>query len=366
MFPILRSRSARTSRPRVLVFRHSAGLGGIGRAAEFFTPIVQSCCRVVAVISLSADRAGSMRFQATWSARMTATATAVLCSARVLAATSPSAVYLPISQWGLPLLRDVGITLLARIFRCATVMHLHGSQLPPRLRSNLLLRKALAGSHWLVLSEQVAEDIRQSGCHPASVHVMRNPNPVAVASSRPPGSGDRLRVGWLGTMHRSKGFDTVCHAVAGLKRMGTPVDFSVAGLRSDVPVQDMSCVDQDLGVLAPDDVYAFWSRIDVFVLPARWAEGLPFVLLESLQAGCAVAATWSPGSAELFSQGCVERIDGSVASVTDFLTLCLTDLEGVRRRQQKAWEELRPLYEPDRVEEEFARFWRSLGSSHHQ
>jgi glycosyltransferase involved in cell wall biosynthesis len=303
-----------------------------------------------------------MKFQATWSARITATAAAVLRSARVLAATSPNAVYLPISQWGLPLLRDVVIILLARMFRCVNVMNLHGSQLPPRLRSNVLLRKALAGSHWLVLSEQVAHAIRQSGCQPASVHVIRNPAPTA-GDPFPGSSGDRVRVGWLGTMHRAKGFDTLCDAVAALKGTGAPVDFSVAGMRSDVPVHDMSCVDEDLGVLAPDEVYAFWSRIDVFVLPAKWAEGLPFVLLEGLQAGCAVAATWSPGSAELFSRGCVDRIDGSVASVTDFLTLCLADLEGVRRRQQKAWEELRPWFEPDRVEEEFARFWTSIGSN---
>lgn len=358
MFLIRKRSPSATSWPKVLVLRHSASLGGMGRAAEFFTPVVESCCRVAAVVSLSADRTGSMKFKATWTAGAAATVAAVVRCARVLTVMSPSAIYLPISQWGMPLLRDAIITLLARAFRCAPVMHLHGSQLPARLRSNAFLRKALGGSHWLVLSENVAEDIRASGCRVASVHVMRNPAPTGAVSPRPPDSGGPLRVGWLGTMHRSKGFDILCDAVAGMKRTGVPVKFSVAGIRSDVPPHQMSCVDEDLGVLAPDKVHSFWSGVDVFVLPARWAEGLPFVLLEGLQVGCVVAATWSPGSAELFSRGCVEQIDSTVESVTDFLTLCMTDIDGVRHRQQKAWEELRPLYDPDTVREAFSRIWR--------
>lgn len=357
-FTIRRRSPSRASQPGVLVLRHSAGLGGMGRAAEFFTPVLESSCRVVAVVSLSADRTGSMKFKATWPARVTATLAAVARSARVLATTSPSAIYVPISQWGLPLLRDVLIIVLARTLRCATVMHLHGSQLPARLRSNALLRRALEGSQWLVLSEEVAKDIRASGCRATSVHVIRNPAPMDAVPPRPPESAGPLRVGWLGTMHKSKGFDVLCDAVTALKRTGAPVTFSVAGLRSDVPARQMACVDEDLGVLAPHEVYSFWSGTDVFVLPARWAEGLPFVLLEGLQAGCAVAATWSPGSAELFNRGCVQQIDSTVDSVADFLTLCTTDIHSIRRRQQKAWQELRPLYDPDTVRRTFSEIWR--------
>jgi glycosyltransferase involved in cell wall biosynthesis len=53
----------------------------------------------------------------------------------------------------------------------------------------------------------------------------------------------------------------------------------------------MECVDEDLGVLDLSDVPSFWAQVDAFVLLSRWVEGLPFVLLEGLQAGCAMAAT---------------------------------------------------------------------------
>ncbi|MHB9863793.1 glycosyltransferase family 4 protein [Streptomyces sp. YIM S03343] len=340
------------------MLRHSAHLGGMGRAAEFFTPVVESSRQVVSVVSLSADRGGSMRVRAAWPARVSATAAALARCVRVLAVRTPGALYLPVAQWGLPLLRDTVITVIAKAFRCTPVLHLHGSQLPARLRTSAVLRKALGNGHWLVLSDQVADDIRASGCRTASVRVIRNPAPTQSAPPRPPDSAGPLRIGWLGTMHRSKGFDIVCDAVAGLKGNGAPVSFSVAGMRSDVPPQVMACVDEDFGVLEPDEVGSFWSGVDVFVLPARWAEGLPFVLLESLQSGCAVAATWSPGSAELFERGCVERIDGGVASVTAFLTRCLADIDGVRSRQQKAWEEIRPLYDPDTVRDGFSKIWR--------
>ncbi|MFE2737121.1 glycosyltransferase family 4 protein [Streptomyces sp. NPDC059349] len=332
----------------------------MGRAAEFFTPVLTRRCHVPAVISLSASRDGSDRFAASWPAKAWATLAALSKGAYLLIGTAPRAVYLPVSQWGLPLLRDVFLIVLAKVVNCTTVLHLHGAQLPARLARSRALRTLLGGAHWIVLSEAVAHQLRVSGCRTASVTVLRNPAPRAVPSSKEPVSCRVLRVGWIGTMSRVKGFDLVCSAVETLKRQGIGVEFRVAGMRHDVPLPRMACVDEDLGVLDLSDVLAFWSGLDAFVLPARWVEGLPFVLLEGLQAGCAVAATPSPGSAELFAQGCVEPVEASVASVAGFLAACADDLEGIRRRQQKAWDALRPRYESDRIEEEFVRFWRDL------
>ncbi len=366
MFPF-RPRDTQPSVPTVLALRHSAGLGGMGRAAEFFTPSLRRLCDVVGVVSLSAERM-SDHFEPPWLAKAGATGSAMRRFARVLVAKRPDAVYLPISQWGLPLLRDALIVALAKAGRSTPVLHLHGAQLPARLSAAPLLRKALGGAHWIVLSEDVAAELRASGCGTRSVTVIRNPAPETPlqASAFPtrnrtqpadPGAVRPLRVAWLGTMCRAKGFDVLCEAVDRMKRSGAAVDFSVAGMRRDVPESRMGCVDRDLGVLQPADVPGFWSAADVFVLPARWAEGLPFVLLEALQAGCAVAGTPSAGCAELFRHGCVDAVEPTVASVTAFLEACRTDLDGVRDRQQEAWHGLRPLYARDRVEESFARFW---------
>ncbi|MBN0048820.1 glycosyltransferase family 4 protein [Streptomyces actuosus] len=328
----------------------------MGRAAEFFTPILQAHCRVVGVVCLSADRAGK-DFDARWSAKFRATTGAVWrCAVRLLTA-SPDALYLPVSQGGLPLCRDLLIVTLARMFGCAAVVHLHGSQLPARLASSRVLRALLTGAHWIVLSEAVAAELRASGCRAQSVAVVRNPAPPMSAPPEASAPGDALCVGWLGTMCRAKGFDIVCRSVRRLKDRGLPLTFTVAGLRLDGSAADMACVDEDLGVLGPGQVVAFWRSADVFVLPARWAEGLPFVLLEGLQAGCVVAATRSAGAAELFGQGCVESVDSTVDSVTGFLQACTADLEAMRRRQRKAWLDLAPLYEPTCVEESFVRFW---------
>ncbi|MFE3659929.1 glycosyltransferase family 4 protein [Streptomyces sp. NPDC059165] len=341
---------------KILVLRHRADLGGMGRAAEFFTPILQAHCRVVGIVCLSADRTGK-DFDARWPAKLRATTGAVWrCAVKLLTA-SPNALYLPISQGGLPLCRDLLIVTLARTFGCATVMHLHGSQLPARLSSNCVLRTLLAGAHWIVLSEAVAAELRASGCRARSIAVVRNPAPPASAPSKASAPGEALRVGWLGTMCRVKGFDIVCNSVQRLKDQGVPVTFTVAGLRLDVPVTDMVCVDEDLGVVGPSQAVAFWRSVDAFALPARWVEGLPFVLLEGLQAGCVVATTRSAGTAELFRQGCVESVDSTVDSVTEFLQACSADLEGIRRRQRKAWLDLAPLYEPECVKESFVRFW---------
>ena len=360
--PLLRS----VGPPAVLVFRHSPRLGGMGRAAEFFTPVLMRRCHVPAVISLSASRTGSDRFAASWPAKAWATLAALSKGTYLLIGATPRAIYLPVSQWGLPLLRDVFLIVLAKVVNCTVVLHLHGAQLPARLSKNRALRTLLGGAHWIVLSEAVAHELGISGCRTASVTVLRNPAPRALPPPQGPISSRVLRVGWIGTMSRAKGFDIVCGAVETLKRQGIGVEFRVAGMRHDVPLTRMACVDEDLGVLDLSDVLAFWSKVDVFVLPARWIEGLPFVLLEGLQAGCAVAATPSPGSAELFGEGCVESVEASVASVAGFLAACGDDLEVVRRRQQKAWDALRPWYDADRIEEEFVRFWRTLGLERQQ
>jgi glycosyltransferase involved in cell wall biosynthesis len=372
MFPIFRRRSRQSSqpsaakrpdgpaRPSVLVLRHGSGLGGMGRAAQFFTPLVESHCRVPDIVCLSADRGGSDRFEARWAAKVSATAAALQRCAHLLLTRRPDAVYLPISQWGLPLLRDLLVVLCARAVRCARVVHLHGAQLPTRLSKSPALRIMLAHAHWIVLSEEVAAQLRASGCRTASVTVVRNPAPPADTSQLP-GPPHVLRVGWLGTMSRAKGFDVLCAAVGQLKDRGARLEFRVAGMRHDVPPSDLAVVDEDLGVLAPAQVSSFWAKVDVFVLPTRWVEGLPFVLLEGLQAGCVVAATPSPGCAELLGHGCVNPVEATVDSVAGFLTTCLNDLDEIRRRQQKAWEELRPLYQPERVEEAFVRFWRNSG-----
>lgn len=177
MFPIRPRDPRRRSAPTVLALRHSAGLGGMGRAAEFFTPVLRRLCHIVAVVSLSAERT-SDGFEASWPAKVGATASAVGRCARVLATESPDAVYLPIAQWGLPLLRDAFVIALARATGCTPVLHLHGAQLPARLSATLLLRKALGGAHWIVLSEDVAANLQASGCRTRSVTVIRNPAPT--------------------------------------------------------------------------------------------------------------------------------------------------------------------------------------------
>lgn len=360
MFSIRKRYDPPVSNPRVLVLRQSKGMGGMGRAAEFFTPILQAHCRVVGVVCVSAERSGRAQFEAAWSAKARATAVTVWRCIRILFSSSPDAVYLPVSQWGIPLIRDTAIALLARLAGTTPVLHLHGAQLPARLASSRMLRSALTGARWLVLSENVAAELRASGCPVKSVTVVRNPAPPAVGA-RSPGPPGVLRVGWLGTMCRAKGFDVLCGAVEQMKSRGVGVEFRVAGMRLDVPASDMACVDADFGVLEPVDVTSFWAEVDVFVLPARWVEGLPFVLLEGLQAGCAVAATPSPACTELFEQGCVEHVEATVNSVAAFLGSCWEDLAEIRGRQQRAWKVLRALYEPGHVERSFAQFWRSAG-----
>jgi glycosyltransferase involved in cell wall biosynthesis len=70
-----------------------------------------------------------------------------------------------------------------------------------------------------------------------------------------------------------------------------------------------------VGRVAAGDMPAFMRSLDALVVPSRWTENLPFVVLEAAASGAAVIATDVPGIAEavpdasrLFAMDCVEGL----------------------------------------------------------
>jgi glycosyltransferase involved in cell wall biosynthesis len=97
----------------------------------------------------------------------------------------------------------------------------------------------------------------------------------------------------------------------------------------------------------------FWPHIDVLLLPSRMAEGLPFAILEALQHGKVVAASDSLGLRELVESGAVKPVAASVDE-------CAAALRDIRRnfkytagRQQAAWAKIAPLFDPERLSQEW-------------
>jgi glycosyltransferase involved in cell wall biosynthesis len=122
----------------------------------------------------------------------------------------------------------------------------------------------------------------------------------AVAARREPGDawmdahGRPLRVGFLGRLSPEKGTRELIEACQHLHGSGASVTVVIAG---DGP--DLEWMVRASGPMVEDgflrfvgevrDVPAFLGDVDVLVMPSH-NEGMPYVLLEAMAAGCAVVA----------------------------------------------------------------------------
>ena len=118
-----------------------------------------------------------------------------------------------------------------------------------------------------------------------------DPRPAAPPAPDPA----RLTVGFVGSLQRHKGPDLLLAAVRRLGWSETRV--RIAGTVDDPPYfEELQRLAQGLSVdfagpLAPPEVRAFLRTLDVLVVTSRWAENLPFVLLEAQAARVPVVAS---------------------------------------------------------------------------
>ena len=123
--------------------------------------------------------------------------------------------------------------------------------------------------------------------------------------------GDRLRLGFVGSLMVSKGPHLLLEAAAGLPphRVTVTVAGALAGYHGDDsysrrvrPLLDGPGV-RWLGPVTHDQVPALLAEIDVLVVPSIWLENSPFVIREARAAGAVVVASRLGGMAEAVSDG---------------------------------------------------------------
>lgn len=348
--------SPRDRRP--LLFVHEASFGGMGLGSQF---LIDACARAdVATYRLvlttpqtaDADRGRLTQSSVAHALRLYRRALSLLARRRV------DIVYLPIAQWGMPLARDLVLVATASAFRVPVVIHLHGSQLaervsrPTRARDGLT-RRVLRSKRWAVLSEPLGELLISSGAA-ATVHVLRNPAFSAERSEVAAPAHGNFRIGFLGLCCTDKGLDVLVEAVRRTRNDGVgDIELAIAGPIGDVspPADAWS---HYLGRLDREDLGArFWSQVDVLFLPARWHEGLPFVVLEALEARKLVFVTPSLGLAELVDAGAVRPASADVEACVAAISSARRRYSELLRESQAAWARLRPRFDPERLRDEW-------------
>lgn len=171
-----------------------------------------------------------------------------------------------------------------------------------------ILSQALAEADALVCPSRFLHDLfRRRGIAADKLIVMRQglaTPPPALQRARDP---RHLTIGYSGQIRHHKGLDVLIRAAIELARQGYSFTLAIYGNESVDRRYTASLkrlagrVDwlEWRGVYAPEQIWDALTGLDVIVVPSRWYENSPNIILEAQSIGVPVVATALGGMAEL-------------------------------------------------------------------
>lgn len=132
-------------------------------------------------------------------------------------------------------------------------------------------------------------------------------NTIAVRPDKP-GS---LKLGFIGQIKAHKGVDLPIEVVLSLLEAGYKPSLQIWGDPNDQPAYSQPLMEKTKdqpavqwnGAFRGNQVWSILNHMDVLVVPSRWFENCPTVILEAFAMGVPVIAARAGGMAELVSHG---------------------------------------------------------------
>jgi glycosyltransferase involved in cell wall biosynthesis len=211
--------------------------------------------------------------------------------------------------------------LAAMLTHVPLVYHVHSPTSRDSLRpvqnwiNHRLERFSLTGVDRLVaVSDSLRQHLLNEGVAPARVVTVPNGVPSPGPLTQRPVPHGTWTIGTIALFRPRKGLEVLLQALAGLHREGYPVRLrAVGGFESREYEAAMKSLADALHVPHlidwvgfTQDVASELARLDLFVLPSLFGEGLPMVVLESMAAGVPVVSSRVEGVPEAVRDG----IDG--------------------------------------------------------
>jgi glycosyltransferase involved in cell wall biosynthesis len=195
----------------------------------------------------------------------------------------------------------------------------------------------------IAVSQAMADHMVQQGFDRERVAVVHNgvPFPESLPDRRPPHGNWTL--GTAALFRPRKGMEVLLEALAMLRQQDLPVRLRAVGsFESPAYEAEIARRVRELGLQEciswtgfRRDVTAELAKMDLFVLPSLFGEGLPMVVLEAMAAGVPIVATRVAGVPEAVRDGC----DGLLATPGD--TADLIRAIGRIIRGEATWASLR-------------------------
>jgi glycosyltransferase involved in cell wall biosynthesis len=227
-----------------------------------------------------------------------------------------AAVYVPLAQNYLGLLRDAALVLPSLVARRSVVLHLHGSGLrdfydgaDPVMRA--MVRLMISRAARVIVLGEALRPMVEGLAAPDRVAVLPNgtEDDFGEAPNRAGRSGP-VRVLYLGNLMRAKGFLEVIESVALLRDRGHDVELDLAG--GFASFQDERDATERMapiaahvrlhGVVEGARKRELLEAADIFAFPSH-SEGHPYVVLEAMAAALPVVTTTLPALSETVVHG---------------------------------------------------------------
>jgi glycosyltransferase involved in cell wall biosynthesis len=166
----------------------------------------------------------------------------------------------------------------------------------------------------IAVSESLGQGLVERGLAARRIAVVHNGVPCLSPPSREAGPREVWTLGCVALLRPRKGIEVLLEALAMLRREKLPVRLRVVG-PFETPAYEAEirglasryALDEAVQWAGfTDDVVGELARMDLFVLPSLFGEGLPMVLLEAMAAGVPIVAARVEGVPEAIRDG----IDG--------------------------------------------------------
>jgi glycosyltransferase involved in cell wall biosynthesis len=163
----------------------------------------------------------------------------------------------------------------------------------------------------IAVSASMAEHVRRQGFPEEMISVVPNGVPFRIPIPPRHAAKTNWTLGTVALLRPRKGVDVLLRALAILRSEGFPVRLRAAGpFETPAYERQIKALVEELGLGAvvdwtgfTRDVDAELARMDLFVLPSLFGEGLPLVVLEAMAAGLPVVASRVEGIPEAIRDG---------------------------------------------------------------